>query len=178
MKILQSDELIDTDTDTDTDTGPILLFTGPFSFLSNFYTDPHHPLTYNGYEFLSAERAYQAQKAWGADDFTKIQHAATSYHAWKYGHELENPACTPVEWDNVRLDVMEGVLWAKFQDAELAELLAGTGDRELVEGTLGSDRFWAEQIVPANNNDGYMRTGRGENWLGRLLMALREGLKS
>ncbi len=169
MKLVQSSTMIDI--------GPIVLFTGPHAFLSNFYTDYDRPLTYNGYEFRSAERAYQAQKAASQDDFTKIQHAATSFHAWKYGRELKNPAYTPAEWDNVKMDVMEGVLWAKFQDAEMRELLIGTGDRELVEGTLGSDRFWAEQIVPANNNDGYVRTGNGFNYLGQLLMALREGLK-
>ena len=168
MNLVQSPSLIDT--------GPILLFTGPHAFLSNFYAHTR-PFVYQGELVWSAERAYQASKSVDPDERAAIWNAPTSFAAWKYGRDIEYPAYTPVEWDNAKMDVMEGVLWAKFQDAELAELLVGTGDRELVEGTLGSDRFWAEQIVPANNNDGYERTGRGSNYLGILLMALREGLR-
>jgi predicted NAD-dependent protein-ADP-ribosyltransferase YbiA (DUF1768 family) len=56
---------------------------------------------------------------------------------------------------------MRQVLVRKFSHPELRAALLSTGDALLVEGNHWGDIFW-----------GVCR-GEGENWLGRLLMALR-----
>jgi hypothetical protein len=60
---------------------------------------------------------------------------------------------------------MEAVLVLKFaRGSALAKKLVATGDRELVETNEWGDQFWG------------VCGGRGENWLGRLLMARRARL--
>jgi hypothetical protein len=56
---------------------------------------------------------------------------------------------------------MARLLRAKFADARLAAALITTGSAELVEVNTWGDRYWG------------VCAGRGENHLGRLLMALR-----
>lgn len=76
------------------------------------------------------------------------------------------------DWDVVRVPIMKWCLrvkliqnWVKFGD-----LLLGTGDRPIVEDSRKDD-FWG--AMP--NEDGVLR---GRNVLGRLLMELREKLKT
>ena len=45
----------------------------------------------------------------------------------------------------------------------LRQQLLDTGDAELVEGNSWNDTFWGVSA----------RTGKGKNWLGRLLMQVR-----
>lgn len=72
------------------------------------------------------------------------------------------PALAMGEWEARRLPLMEALLSAKFtQHPELMELLLATGETPLEEGNTWGDTYW-----------GVCR-GRGENHLGRLLMALR-----
>jgi predicted NAD-dependent protein-ADP-ribosyltransferase YbiA (DUF1768 family) len=62
---------------------------------------------------------------------------------------------------------MRELLREKFwQEPERSVLLA-TGDVELIEGNWWGDQFWGQCPV-----------GKGENWLGRLLMELRRDLRS
>src|SRR5262249_45669793 len=66
------------------------------------------------------------------------------------------------DWNEVRVEVMRGVLSAKFSDPDLRARLIATGRRELVEENTWNDRFWG-------------RSRRaGQNMLGRLLMELRD----
>lgn len=69
------------------------------------------------------------------------------------------------DWDSVRVSAMRAVVKAKFgQNPNLARLLAGTGNRLLQEGNRWGDVFWGVDL----------RTGEGENRLGRILMELRQ----
>lgn len=70
------------------------------------------------------------------------------------------------DWASVRLDIMAKALYAKFtQHEDLKALLLSTGESSLVEHTAQDD-FWGD------GGD-----GRGENWLGRLLMSLHDNLR-
>jgi ribA/ribD-fused uncharacterized protein len=92
-------------------------------------------------------------------------------------------------WDAVyKYRVMLACLRAKFAPGtELADLLAATGYRMLVEGNDWGDRTWgAIWMRPRAAADGRLAVwGRdaerdnvlaGENWLGRLLMLVRAEL--
>lgn len=71
------------------------------------------------------------------------------------------------DWEQVKTAVMEEVVRAKFtQNPDLAALLLSTGDAELIEGNTWGDTCWGVDL----------RTGRGENRLGRILMKVRAEL--
>lgn len=72
-------------------------------------------------------------------------------------------------WSRGRIDRMRAVVRAKFdQHPELAAVLLATGDARIVEcGTVDNEvnRRWGEV------------NGKGENWLGRILMETRASLR-
>ena len=71
------------------------------------------------------------------------------------------------DWEEVKFWVMLGVCSAKFtQNKDLAEQLLATGDEELIEGNTWGDRTWG------------MVNGTGKNWLGKILMQIREELRN
>lgn len=70
------------------------------------------------------------------------------------------------DWDEARVDVMRAVLAAKYSDPDLRARLVATGDAELVEENTWGDRFWGRS------------RGVGRNMLGRLLMELRDSLRT
>lgn len=65
------------------------------------------------------------------------------------------------DWDTYRFVVMRLLLYRKFSDPRLGQLLLSTYPHELVEGNDWNDTFW-----------GVCR-GRGENHLGKMLMEIR-----
>lgn len=67
----------------------------------------------------------------------------------------------------VKLGFMEEIVRAKFlQNPHLAGKLLATKERQLVEGNTWGDTYWGVDI----------RTGQGENHLGRILMQVRNEL--
>jgi len=72
---------------------------------------------------------------------------------------------TPEQATKVKL--MAGLLTRKFADPALRQKLLATGDAKLVEGNWWGDRFWGIDL----------KTGEGQNTLGRLLMTLRIRLR-
>lgn len=136
----------------------ITTFAGTYCWLSNF-----HPSTVqlDHDEYPTVEHAYQAAKTFDHSHRRRIREADRPAHARRLGRTV------PLrdDWPTARLSVMEGLLRQKFASGTpLAALLLATGDQELVEGNTWGDEFW-----------GVCR-GRGENHLGRLLMALRSEL--
>ena len=135
-------------------------FDGRYYFLSNFYASM---VTYDGLRYLSAECAFQAQKCINPDDrdiFTRVGPSKGKY--------LGRRVTLRSDWENVKLQIMENIVRAKFtQNENLRVLLINTGDKELVEGNTWNDKFWG---VDAN-------TGVGENHLGKILMKVRKELQ-
>ena len=71
------------------------------------------------------------------------------------------------DWESVKVGIMREAVEAKFrQHDELRALLLATGDAKLVEHT-DNDDFWGDA-----------GDGRGRNQLGRILMAVRDALRS
>lgn len=78
---------------------------------------------------------------------------------------LRNNALPRPDWNEVKLDIMRKAVQAKFaQNKSLARRLLRTGMAELIEDSK-SDAFW-----------GMGRDGKGHNWLGRILMDVRQAL--
>lgn len=137
----------------------ITQFSGQFEFLSNFF-----PVTinYNDLIYPSAEHAYQAAKSTNP----RVQAAFTRVHRAADVKTLGGEIRCREDWDSVRLSTMEEILRIKFKGPTMSTRLLKTGEVELVEGNWWGDTFW-----------GVCR-GEGENHLGKLLMKIREELRS
>lgn len=134
-------------------------FTGPHRFLSNFWPSP---IVYKGHVCPTVEHAYQLAKTTDPERRAWVAASPTPGVAKRRGQQV--PMRT--DWDDVRVDVMRECLRLKFRDPELSALLAGTGTEELVEGNTWGDRFWG------------VCGGSGRNHLGRLLMEVRQELRT
>ena len=138
---------------------PITSFDGPHRFLSNF-----HPcgVTLGGERYPSVEHAYQAAKTLNDIGRETIRCCKSAGAAKRLGR------CVSLRpgWDKIKLAVMMDLLRQKFSDPELKRLLLATGDAELIEGNTWGDTYWG------------VCDGKGENWLGRLLMQAREELQN
>ena len=138
-------------------------FSGPFSFLSNFQPVP---IEYEGLTYPSVEHAFQAAKTGDPAARQRVQAAKSAGDAKRLGRTV-----TLHNWtEERRLDIMEQLLRKKFSIASreserLYHLLLGTGGYWLEEGNTWGDRFWGTV------------NGEGTNYLGSLLMIVREDLR-
>lgn len=133
----------------------------PYGFFSNFSP---HPVWIAGRRWPTTEHYFQAQKFAGTLDAEMVRGASSPMQAAQMGRDRTRPLRP--DWEAVKLEVMREALRAKFtQHPDLRAALLATGDALLVEHT-GNDRFWGD------GGD-----GTGKNWLGRLLMELRELLR-
>lgn len=137
---------------------PAVAFRGELSFCSNFFICA---FTYNGVMFPTSEHAFQWAKCKNEADKVKVLQAITPGDAKKIGKQVE----LVDDWDTKRLTVMLEVIRAKFKNPLLADRLIKTGDKELVEHNTWNDYYWG------------VCNGEGENWLGKILMKVREELK-
>ena len=134
-----------------------------YRFLSNFY---EKPFMWKGRVSLTSEHAYQAEKACEPGDFNRIMTCATPGQAKRLGQKIKMRS----DWDGVKLDTMADILNAKFSNPELIEMLKATDGVELVEGNTWHDNYWGNCSCPKCKNI------PGHNFLGRLLMIIREKL--
>lgn len=134
-------------------------FEGDYFFLSNFSP---HPVHIDGVDFPTAEHAFQALKTDSEQERLSVRDAATPSEAKRRGRKVT----LREDWDQLRIPAMHRVVRAKFENPELRRRLLATGDAQLIEGNWWGDQFWG------------VSKGRGENQLGRLLMQLRDELRS
>ena len=161
------------------------------TFLSNFYATP---VEYNGVVYPSVEHAYQKQKFSdevlnGVDmvvlneikelllnrGYLKdvnnlndifVSDYFTSGNIKLVADLLKNHELVRKDWDDVRFDVMVELVMNKFsKDETLKNLLKETDDKILIEGNDWNDTYWG------------ICDGRGKNFLGRILMKVRDNLK-
>ena len=137
-------------------------FKGRYSFLSNFHVGSVAVVNQFGVKltYASAEHAYQCMKAADIESHDYVMSAPTPGGAKRRGKSI---VCrdTPRGWGIDRVEVMEAVLLAKFENDELMQALLGTGDAYLVDGNNRGDVFWGVD-------------GTGCNILGGLLMQIRD----
>ena len=134
-------------------------FTGTYRFLSNFC--PASVWVDND-RYPTVEHGFQASKTIDMDERAKILVAKTPGEAKRLGRKVT----LVLDWEKVKLDVMRDLVRQKFTNDKVlrADLLA-TGDAVLVEGNTWGDVWW-----------GVCR-GKGQNWLGRILMEIRSELR-
>jgi len=143
----------------------ILEFQGPWRFLSNFWPCELH---YSGTTWPSAEHAYQAAKTRLPHQKELIRAAPSPAVAKRLGRRIPHSAMH-ADWEHIKLTVMSNIVHAKFEDPELRKALLETGDAILEEGNWWGDTFWG--VSPAGS-------GVGRNYLGHILMQVREELRS
>jgi hypothetical protein len=133
-----------------------------YGFFSNFAP---FPITIDGITWPTSEHYFQAQKFADPAIQERIRAATSPMDAAALGRNRAFPLRS--DWEQVKDQVMYAALRAKFtQHVELRDQLLATGDATLVEHT-SNDRYWAD------GGD-----GRGRNMLGKLLMQLRDELRS
>jgi ribA/ribD-fused uncharacterized protein len=139
--------------------------TGPYGCFSNLY---RCPVLFEGRTFVSAEHAYQWGKPRKGEVRAWLMTAPTPALLAMAAHGLLPWDIAP-GWSKNRRPRMRAVVEAKFrQHEDLAAILLSTGDARLVEcGTVDNEvnRRWGEV------------NGKGRNWLGLILMEVRELLR-
>jgi len=122
------------------------------------------PIEIDGTTWPSVEHYYQAQKFSDSTLQEKIRTAKKSVIAKSLAVKYRRGA--RADWDEVRDEVMERAVRAKFAQHEaLRTLLLATGEEPLAEAAP-NDYYW-----------GVGENGTGQNKLGLLLMRIRAELR-
>lgn len=123
-----------------------------------------YPIVIDGKTWPTSEHYFQAQKFAGTPHEEQLRRVSSPMEVARMGRQRTRPLRR--DWERVKIDIMRRALFAKFtQYDDLRTLLLETQDAKLIEHTT-NDAFWGD------GGDGH-----GQNWLGRLLMALREQLE-
>ncbi len=139
--------------------GEIRSFSGEYAFLSNFYKTP---VLWDGLEWSTSEHAYQASKCELESEYLLFQdRKLTAGQAKRLGRTVRMRD----NWDSLKLRYMEEIVRAKFANPAMKVKLLATGDAILIEGNTWGDTYWGEC------------DGVGKNFLGRILMQIREDLR-
>jgi len=152
-------------------------FSGDMEWASNFYSAPiifdgkinnleeiYPQFDFDGLEYPTSEHLFQSLKTTNASERNFIRLSPTPGQSKKNGKTV----FLRTDWESVKVDAMRVTLYLKFyQNPYLLEKLLKTENESLVEMNYWNDTFWGI----------YIKTGKGKNWLGRLLMELRANLK-
>lgn len=127
-----------------------------YAWLSNF---AESPVQLDGVIYPTVEHAYQAAKTEDPLKREQIRQADTAVQAKQMGKFV---ALRP-DFNDIKLQIMEDLLWQKFDTLEYRRLLLSTVSAELIHFCPWGDVFW-----------GVDRAGLGKNHHGRLLMEIRD----
>ena len=142
----------------------IEVFRGDYAFLSNFYPAV---ITLDDMDHATVEHAFQAAKTLIEEERRQIQLAPSPEAAKRLGQQV---TLRP-DWEKVKYGIMESLVRQKFTyHSYLRKLLLDTGDAILIEGNNWGDRIWGM----TRNEAGELV---GNNWLGKILMDVRDELK-
>ena len=134
-------------------------FKGRYRFLSNFYPCQ---IKWEGKWYPTSEHAFQAAKTFDRHERELIRKLRTPGMARTAGRSVSLRA----DWEKKKIDIMIEILICKFSlNGNMKRLLFVTGEEELVEGNTWGDTFWG------------VCEGEGENWLGIILMGIRDDLR-
>lgn len=146
----------------------IASFWGKYRFLSNFYASPmevRNVGTKPVQRVTTVEHLFQAMKTRDPNEQQTILEAKTPGEAKRLGRTCD----LREDWEDIKLHVMRMAVKEKFrQNPNLATKLIATDELRLIEGNTWGDQFWGVDA----------KTGRGLNHLGRILMDVREDLKT
>jgi ribA/ribD-fused uncharacterized protein len=133
-------------------------FKDEYEFLSNFYPSS---IDYESITYPTVEHAFQAAKTLDHTERQKIANLPTPAKAKAAGRKVK----LREGWNDIRTTIMREIIEIKFSAPTLMILLQNTGDSILIEGNTWNDTFW-----------GVCR-GKGQNWLGEIIMETRETQK-
>ncbi len=136
----------------------ILGFHGEFRFLSNFWPAK---VILGGIWFPTVEHAYVAAKTLDLHKREFISTIDTAGQVKRFGRTL----VLRTDWEEIKLDVMLGLLQQKFEEDPLKQKLLNTGNAYLEETNTWNDVYWG------------ICHGSGWNHLGKLLMQVRKELQ-
>ena len=146
----------------------INIFGDEYEFLSNFY---YSIMEDNDIIYTTNEHYYQSMKCQNEDPMKqRIIKAKGPGEAKRLGQKVE----LIEDWDKLKCYFMYKGLQLKFKNPVLRKKLIDTGNNILIEGNHHHDNLWGDCFC--NNLE--CSTINGKNWLGNLLMDLREELKS
>ena len=124
-------------------------------------------------EYASVEHAFQASKFLDPEIRAKFRMAGLGPgQAKNYATYLKTKGLVRPDWKEVSVEMMRGLLVQKFTYAILRRKLLASFTAELVEGNWWHDNFWGNCLCDECEDI------PGENWLGRLLMEIRNGFIS
>lgn len=83
----------------------------------------------------------------------------------------KNEPGLPSDWNSRAYSIMFDILKEKFSDEDLKDKLLATGDTYLEEGNRWHDNRWG------NCNCKNCKNIEGKNWLGKILMQIRDEIK-
>jgi ribA/ribD-fused uncharacterized protein len=133
-----------------------------FGCFSNFAP---YPIKLDGKTWPTSEHYFQAQKFQDEGHREAIRTTKSPMIAARMGRDRKKKL--PRDWESVKIDIMRRAVQAKFeQHDDIRKILLDTGDAKLVEHTENDD-FWGD------GGD-----GSGKNMLGRILVQVRETLRT
>lgn len=142
-------------------------FKGEYGFLSNFHystIDLDDRLTWvhldEPIKVPTIEHGFQAAKATTFEGMLRVANAEGPGEAKYLGRRVK----LREDWGLVKNWVMKELLWEKFTQPVFQERLLDTYPHLLVEGNSWGDHYWG------------VSKGYGHNWLGLILMEIRNDL--
>lgn len=149
-----------------------LFWGGP---LSNWYKSK---FVLEGKTYNTSEQYMMEAKAlfFGDEEMAKKIMASNDPREQKaYGRKVKD--FDPAKWDEVARDLVYKGCLAKFsQDEKLKEFILSTDDETLVEASP-YDRIWGIGLSAEDPRAQDPAQWQGKNWLGEVLMRVRETLK-
>jgi ribA/ribD-fused uncharacterized protein len=136
-------------------------FKGENRFLSNFFESP---IVFKGITFPTAEHAFQAAKARSVEDMLWVAESDTPGIAKRRGRQVTLRR----DWEESKISEMYLVCHMKFKTPELEKRLMMTSPQHLIEGNYWHDQFWGDCLCDTHKDI------QGRNYLGRILMHIRE----
>lgn len=142
---------------------------GPYGAFSNMSS--RHPLVVNDIKIRTVEALYQSFKFTSHPEIQQViieqkSPMAAKYKAIKYKEFIRK------DWDEIKLSIMEWCVRVKISQnySTFGSKLLETADLMIVEYS-SRDSFWGADYIDNNSLS-------GENHLGKILMKLREELKT
>lgn len=151
----------------------IYSFQGKYDFISNFYLGEGSAVVIDGILYETTEHAFQAGKFVKRSIRRQVAGCSSPGNSKRFARALAAKVGNRAGWKSLDISIywMLKVIRLKFQHPLMRHKLLSTEDAELWEGNIWGDDFWG--VVRNTNGD-----WEGQNWLGRILMHVREELRT
>lgn len=130
-----------------------------YRWLSNFW---YCEVEIDGKKYRTVEHGFQAMKTLDLEERKQIRLCSTPALAKRLGRQV----VLREDWEEIKVEVMLGLLRQKFSRKVFRDRLLSTGKQGIIEGNLWHDCEWGVCFCQQCG-------GRGKNMLGKLLMKVR-----